>query len=151
MGLDRPYHIPEQQQPHQQSQSQQLSSQIYVEDSHLGSGQRAPPYWQFLLMSSCAGALAGVTSAVLTNPMDVVKTRLQTNIRNAERNESGRKVGGTRRVGSIRMIFNEFLLLYREEGLNGFKRGVGARAANTVPVSMLMVTSYELVRRLSTM
>ncbi|KAJ1558221.1 hypothetical protein HK096_002884 [Nowakowskiella sp. JEL0078] len=122
-------------------------------------------FYRFLFMSSLAGAFSGITSAVVTNPMDVIKTRLQTNIRGELT-----KLGSiSKNNGQWRMFWKEISLLWKEEGLSGFRRGMGARAANTIPVSvslvnqsksnvfcsniyhqMLLTTSYELVRRLST-
>jgi solute carrier family 25 protein 44 len=89
-----------------------------------------PPADLAILASS--GIAAGFVSAFLTNPLDVLKTRIQT------------RTGGGRTdfAGVVRE-------LWMRDGVPGFFRGVRARMMSTVPTSTLLIFSYELVKSLS--
>lgn len=77
-----------------------------------------------------AGVLTGLSSAALTNPLDVVKTRLQT------------------RAGGPATWRGVVAHLAREEGLAGFYRGVAPRMLNTAIWGTSMVSAYEFLKRL---
>ncbi len=79
-------------------------------------------------LTAIAGGTAGVTAAVTTNPLDVLKTRKQTAADNPPLMQLARD-------------------LFRTEGVRGFFRGAAARAAAMGPNSVLMILSYELVKR----
>eukprot|EP01134_Creolimax_fragrantissima_P002689 CFRG2689T1 len=81
-------------------------------------------------VQAISGMTAGMTAAVLTNPLDVLKTRIQT---------SRSKLG----------IIGTAKHLIKTEGIIGFSNGLTARLMNSAPVSILMITVYELVKRLS--
>jgi len=87
------------------------------------------------LMTGMCGAVAGFTSAALTNPIDVIKTRLQV----LEQWDA--------RQGSRLMAVVSSLV--REEGLRGFSKGLTARLASSSVVSLFIITTYEGVKRLS--
>jgi hypothetical protein len=76
-----------------------------------------------------SGMIAGVTSAVLTNPLDVLKTRKQT--------------AKTSNPGLMELAKQ----LYNAEGAMGFFRGGGARAVAMGLNSTLMILSYEFVKK----
>ena len=80
--------------------------------------------------SSVAGAVAGLTAAIVTNPLDVCKTRIQTMTANR----------------SMLAVAKE---LYAKEGARGFLRGSSARCAAMAPTSMLMIFSFETVKRMA--
>ena len=61
-----------------------------------------------------AGGGAGVCAAIFTNPLDVAKTRLQT------QGESGIRYHG---------MFHALETLWRTEGMSGYLKGAGPRAA----------------------
>ena len=82
--------------------------------------------------SSLAGCTAGVTAAVCTNPLDVLKTRLQT-----------QSVTGSRTYWQLGRD------LFAREGWRGFFRGASARCASMAPISVMMILSYETVKRLA--
>jgi solute carrier family 25 protein 44 len=84
-------------------------------------------------LDSAAAASAGVFSVVLTNPIDVARTRLQ--------------VSGN--VHDGKTLRSTLIGLWREEGARSFLKGVDARIFATVPSSVLIITVYELVKRLS--
>lgn len=81
-----------------------------------------------------SGFLASVSSIMVTHPMDVVKTQIQT-VAVADRQHSLWRTGYT-------VIVNEGVRY-------AFTKGLGARLMNTVPVSVLMITAYEAAKRLS--
>jgi len=84
-----------------------------------------------LIVLATAGALAGLTTATLTNPLDIMRTRLQ--------------VGG----GKSSFVLQMFRSLLREEGPMGLTKGLSARIIAMVPSSVAMVLGYETVKRLS--
>jgi hypothetical protein len=97
-----------------------------------------------------AGAFAGLSAALLTNPMDVARTRLQV-------------LEHHRRQNFVGLLAE----LVREEGLRGLMRGVKARmgafardsfapmlmraeTANMAPSSICLAVGYEFVKMMST-
>lgn len=88
---------------------------------------------QFSASSHCvAGACAGATAAATTNPLDVVKTRLQTQGEVGAR----RYRGLTDALRSIRV----------EEGMAGLMRGVRARVLFHMPAAAVCWTTYEFCK-----
>ncbi|KAF4512133.1 hypothetical protein G6O67_001312 [Ophiocordyceps sinensis] len=79
-----------------------------------------------------AGAVAGGFAAGLTTPMDVVKTILQT--RGTSSDPQVRTVSGF--VGGCR-------LLYCQDGLRGFFKGVRPRIVTTMPSTAICWSAYE--------
>ena len=71
-----------------------------------------------------SGALAGVTSTIATNPLDVVKTRLQVS------------EGQVSAIGVLRGVLSE-------SGLRGLYSGLIPRLAAAVPRSVCAVLAYE--------
>ncbi|CAM9210750.1 unnamed protein product [Choristocarpus tenellus] len=82
---------------------------------------------------AAAGLCTGTTTVLLTNPLDVLRTRLQ--------------VEGRR--GDNRTIRSEFRTLMKEDGRMGLLRGIGPQLLAMAPASVLIVTIYELIKRLS--
>ncbi|WIA32004.1 hypothetical protein OEZ86_002857 [Tetradesmus obliquus] len=80
-----------------------------------------------------AGVLSGCTSALLTNPLDLVKTRLQV----------AEPVNGA--VPSWGAVLRELLL---EEGPRGLLRGVVPRMAASCLWGTCMVSAYEFLKRI---
>ncbi|KAF6265949.1 putative mitochondrial carrier protein [Scenedesmus sp. NREL 46B-D3] len=78
-----------------------------------------------------AGILSGCSSALLTNPLDLVKTRLQV----------AEPVAGV--VPSWGGVLRELLL---EEGPRGLLRGVGPRMASSCLWGTCMVSAYEFLK-----
>ncbi|KAJ3250128.1 hypothetical protein HK104_007502 [Borealophlyctis nickersoniae] len=122
------------------SSSFSFSSSPHTSSSSSSSAQptlAAPPA-DTLALSAVSGFFAGCAAACITNPLDVIKTRLQTSPADAKRSEA--------------VLLKETILkLKREEGWKGFTRGVGARMMNMGPTSILMIITYETVKRLSFM
>ena len=88
---------------------------------------------EVVAVQTSSALLAGCTSAILTNPLDVVKTRLQV----ASRQRSGQQP-------SFRAIAQQLLA---EEGAKGLLRGVAPRITSTALWSTCMVTTYEFLKR----
>jgi len=81
-----------------------------------------------LMAHLAAGGGAGSVAAALTNPMDVAKTRLQT------QGDVGKKYSG---------MYNTLLTIWKEEGLTGYCRGIGPRVIMHSLSGALCWMSYE--------
>ncbi|VVC98146.1 unnamed protein product [Leptidea sinapis] len=92
---------------------------------------RISPSWISHLFVQCvAGTLGGFTTTILTNPLDIVRARLQ--------------VEG---VGSMRQVFNE---LWKEEGFFGlYAKGLSARLVQSACFSFSIILGYESIKRVS--
>lgn len=97
---------------------------------------RGPPAEGDAIPVQVASALcAGATSGLLTTPLDVVKTRLQT---------------APFEPGKPRPTFRSIAVrLLRDEGVAGFLRGVGPRVTSTMLWGTCMVQAFELLKRRS--
>ena len=73
----------------------------------------------------------GVTAAAITNPLDVAKTRLQT------QHESGKRYDGL--VGALRTI-------WKEEGASGLLRGLRPRIMLHSTSSAIVWATYEWMK-----
>lgn len=96
-------------------------------------GQRRLNLMNHLVSGACAGAVG----AVLTCPMDVVKTRLQTEVALPPEN---RRYKG---------IFNAFVTIIRTEGFRGLTKGVGARVLYLTPSAAIVWGCYESLKSIS--
>ena len=81
-----------------------------------------------------ASLMAGITSAVITTPFDVVKTRLQTLVAKPGEKPTFRSVAAD---------------LLKTEGIAGFARGMPARVTSTMVWSTAMTQIFELLKRIS--
>lgn len=93
-----------------------------------------------MAVQGVSAAMAGGVSALVTMPLDTIKTRLQV-LDNSSDDNNGRK-GPT--VGQT--VRN----LVKEGGLMAFYRGLGPRWASMSMSAATMITTYELLKRLST-
>ena len=84
-----------------------------------------------LMVQIGAGVVTGCTTSFLTNPLDVVKTRVQV----GAEGDSGVTWRGTAKA------------LYRKEGARGFFRGVLPRMASASLWGTTMVNAYEILKR----
>ncbi|XP_048473060.1 solute carrier family 25 member 44 isoform X1 [Rhincodon typus] len=82
-----------------------------------------------LVLQGIAGPLAAATASTLTNPMDVVRARVQ--------------------VGGRASIIGAFEQLLREEGLLGLTKGLSARILSSAPATLLLVIGYETLKKIS--
>ncbi|KAL2497123.1 Protein MITOFERRINLIKE 1 [Abeliophyllum distichum] len=88
--------------------------------------------------SVCCGALAGAISASLTTPLDVVKTRLMTQVHG----EATNKVTAAM-YGGIAATVKQIL---KEEGWVGFSRGIGPRILHSACFSAIGYFAFETAR-----
>eukprot|EP01129_Flabellula_baltica_P012093 TRINITY_DN5406_c0_g1_i1.p1 TRINITY_DN5406_c0_g1~~TRINITY_DN5406_c0_g1_i1.p1 ORF type:complete len:180 (+),score=32.19 TRINITY_DN5406_c0_g1_i1:614-1153(+) len=86
------------------------------------------------LMNVIAGSAAGALGTFLTIPMDVVKTRLQTEY---SLPEGQQKYKGT--IDAVRKII-------RHEGILALTRGLSARLLTTIPAAGITFGAYEFLR-----
>ncbi|XP_074661407.1 solute carrier family 25 member 44-like [Tubulanus polymorphus] len=87
------------------------------------------PVWVPRLVLQCMSApLSGVTSALITNPLDVIRTRIQ--------------VEGTRFIPTLKT-------LWEEEHMNIFLKGLSARLIQSVTFSFFIILGYETIKRWS--
>lgn len=104
------------------------------------SGSSTPPpdapvhtTGEVIAVQTVSAVLSGLTTSVVTNPLDLVKTRVQV----AKRYE-GRPV-------SAREVLRHLLA---EEGATGLLKGVLPRMANSALWGTCMVSAYEFLKRL---
>lgn len=91
------------------------------------------------------GAAAGACAAVVSNPMDVVKTRLMTQIKS----QATAKATGVVRVARSPYtgIVNCFARVCKEEGVKTMARGLAPRIAAKSLQSALFFVAYEALRK----
>eukprot|EP00049_Salpingoeca_infusionum_P008981 m.148985 g.148985 ORF g.148985 m.148985 type:complete len:337 (+) comp14197_c0_seq4:455-1465(+) len=86
-----------------------------------------------LSQQALGGATAGIATAFITNPLDVIRARLQVD---------GRRGDGLSFTRVTKMLF-------AEEGWRGFYKGVTARMMYMGINSVMMIGCYETVKRIS--
>ncbi|KAJ0029062.1 hypothetical protein NQD34_004059 [Periophthalmus magnuspinnatus] len=89
----------------------------------------APSSCPHLLLQAIAGPMAAATASTITNPMDVVRARVQ--------------------VEGCSSVIGTFKQLMAEEGMWGLTKGLSARVISSTPTSVLIVVGYETLKRLS--
>ncbi|KAA0146929.1 hypothetical protein FNF27_06886 [Cafeteria roenbergensis] len=94
----------------------------------LGCLGPAPAPWHPRAVEVVSGAMAGSTVAIIANPLDVLRTRVQ--------------VHGLPLLATLRSILFQ-------EGLRGISAGMAARVATMAPNGALVMSAYELIKRLS--
>ncbi|XP_053764784.1 solute carrier family 25 member 44 isoform X1 [Panthera pardus] len=82
-----------------------------------------------IVFQAVSGPLAAATASVLTNPMDVIRTRVQ--------------------VEGKSSIILTFRQLMAEEGPWGLMKGLSARIISATPSSIVIVVGYESLKKLS--
>lgn len=82
-----------------------------------------------LLLQCVAAPLGGVTTSLLTNPLDIIRARLQ-----------------VQRTGSFAQTFRT---LWAEEQLGIFTKGLSPRLFQSVVFSFMIILGYESVKRVS--
>eukprot|EP00026_Physarum_polycephalum_P012012 Phypoly_transcript_12275.p1 GENE.Phypoly_transcript_12275~~Phypoly_transcript_12275.p1 ORF type:complete len:193 (+),score=4.62 Phypoly_transcript_12275:535-1113(+) len=100
-----------------------------IADLRRSSVQELPFYYHI-----ASGASAGAFAAAVTCPLDVVKTRIQVLSRD---NPQG-----------YRNAFQAVRTIIQEEGLKGFRKGIGARILWIAPGNAITISAYEQCKRL---
>ncbi|XP_036391511.1 solute carrier family 25 member 44a [Megalops cyprinoides] len=89
----------------------------------------APSECPHLILQAMAGPLAAATASTVTNPMDVVRARVQVEGRTS--------------------VIETFKQLLVEEGFWGMTKGLSARIISSTPTAIVMVVGYETLKKLS--
>ncbi|EEB15276.1 mitochondrial glutamate carrier, putative [Pediculus humanus corporis] len=88
------------------------------------------PIWISHLFVQCiAATLGGFTTTIITNPLDIIRARLQ-----------------VQRTGSMAKTFH---VLWTEEKLRIFTKGLSARLVQSATFSFSIILGYETIKRLS--
>ena len=87
------------------------------------------------LVNCIAGGGAGIFSAALTNPLDVARTRLQTQV-----DVSGENI-------KYRNMHHAVRILWKEEGIRGFTAGILPRMAFHSTTAAICWVTYEYVKK----
>ncbi|CAK9794914.1 Solute carrier family 25 member 44 [Anthophora plagiata] len=88
-----------------------------------------PDWVSHLFIQAVAGTLGGFTTTIITNPLDVVRARLQ--------------------VQRLDSMFNVFKVLWVEERLQMFTKGLSARLVQSACFSFSIILGYETIKRFS--
>uniref|UniRef100_A0A8C6T502 Solute carrier family 25 member 44b n=1 Tax=Neogobius melanostomus TaxID=47308 RepID=A0A8C6T502_9GOBI len=91
--------------------------------------RQAPSDCPHLVLQAVAGPLAAATASTVTNPMDVVRARVQVEGRSS--------------------VVDTFKQLISEEGYWGLTKGLSARIISSAPTAIVMVVGYETLKKLS--
>eukprot|EP01112_Ceratiomyxa_fruticulosa_P013759 TRINITY_DN3886_c0_g1_i1.p1 TRINITY_DN3886_c0_g1~~TRINITY_DN3886_c0_g1_i1.p1 ORF type:complete len:331 (-),score=56.67 TRINITY_DN3886_c0_g1_i1:289-1281(-) len=103
----------------------------------VSDGNSAP-----FLASFSSGAIAGTLAAVITTPIDVVKTQVQ--VSKKTKSVVDAKASLTSSTVSV------FKNIVKEEGWRGLTKGMLPRAAKIAPACAIMISTYELIKSSST-
>eukprot|EP00210_Caulerpa_lentillifera_P006051 g5783.t1 len=90
---------------------------------------------EVIMVQTSAALLSGMTSALMTTPLDVIKTRTQLQVHTK----------GTRRLTTVEICQD----ILKSEGISGFLRGLAPRAANVAMWGTCMVSVYEFLKRVA--
>ena len=100
-----------------------------------------PPKPRSLLVEFLLGGAATMTAALFTNPIEVVKTRMQVQ-------------GELLRIGKAQQLytnpFQAFYLIGKEEGLRGLQGGLGPAVLYQLMMNGTRLGAYEPLKRLYT-
>lgn len=88
-----------------------------------------PTWVSHLFIQSVAGTLGGFTTTIITNPLDVVRARLQ-----------------VQRLNSMSKAFRD---LWQEERMRMFSKGLSARLVQSACFSFSIILGYETIKRIS--
>ncbi|XP_003401131.2 solute carrier family 25 member 44 [Bombus affinis] len=88
-----------------------------------------PEWVSHLFIQALAGTLGGFTTTIITNPLDIVRARLQ--------------------VQRLDSMFTTFKVLWVEERLQMFTKGLSARLVQSACFSFSIILGYETIKRFS--
>ena len=88
-----------------------------------------PPDVSHLLIQCIAGSFGGFTTTIITNPLDIIRARLQ-----------------VQRLDSFGRAASE---LWREEKFHMFFKGLSARLVQSAAFSFSIILGYETIKRIS--
>ena len=88
-----------------------------------------PPDVSHLLIQCIAGSFGGFTTTIITNPLDIIRARLQ-----------------VQRLDSFSRAASD---LWREEKFHMFFKGLSARLVQSAAFSFSIILGYETIKRIS--
>jgi len=88
------------------------------------------------LVHFVSGAISGMVSAIITTPIDVIKTNAQV----STKLESSNKKPTAIEIGRY---------IVKQEGWRGLTRGMFPRAVKVAPACAIMISSYELIKSIN--
>lgn len=122
-------------------------TRYYIENN---VGETRPPVRVDVLEAFLAAVIAGSIATIFTTPFDVVKTRRMTvRLSSSSRISPGMTANQMINGRSPTSLYGHMRLIVEEEGIvNGLWRGNLARMIKVAPGMALMISSYELGKRL---
>jgi len=113
-------------------------------------GETRPPVRVDVLEAFLAAVIAGSIATIFTTPFDVVKTRRMTvRLSSSSSISPGMTANQMINGRSPTSLYGHMRLIVKEEGIvNGLWRGNWARMIKVAPGMALMISSYELGKRL---
>jgi len=88
-----------------------------------------PGSFSHLCIQAMAGTLGGFTTTIITNPLDIVRARLQ--------------------VQRLNSMLDVFRILWVEERMHIFTKGLSARLVQSACFSFTIILGYETIKRMS--
>jgi len=89
------------------------------------------------LICGLAGGLGGAAGVIVTNPLEVVKTRLQSSDRNMIKGD------GRKKMFRPDYLFRNVKSIYRKEGLRAFTKGLPTSLIGVIPSRFVYFYSYH--------
>jgi solute carrier family 25 protein 39/40 len=123
----------------------------YIENNIGIETTTRPPVRVDMLEAFLAAVVAGSIATIVTTPLDVVKTRRMTVRLSNSSSSSIEKTANQKMINgrSSTSLFGHMRLIVKEEGIvHGLWRGNWARMIKVAPGMALMISSYELGKRL---
>ncbi|EYE93962.1 mitochondrial carrier [Aspergillus ruber CBS 135680] len=114
-------------------QGRQFDESVSVNTAHVLEKKKAPGPWVHLL----AGASGGLATAIVTSPLDVLRTRLQSDIYRVSDRPFAASFP-TPKTNTANIISS----IYRIEGWPAFFRGLGPSLAGVVPATAIKFYVY---------